>query len=316
MGTVGYMSPEQVRGEKAGAPSDIFSLGCVLYEAVTGRRAFPGKSAGDTMAAILKEDPPAIADTGIAGARGTGTSDRALSGEESRAAISFRPRLGVCPEGHVQRGWREAQHRQDPSHGMRLRATLRARGCRRDSRGRGIVLLAQSHCQQHRLAGRSAVRQHGRQCRRRLPERRNHREPDGQPFRTAQLESDVAQRGVRVQRQGSGCPNGGTGVGRARGAHRPDYAARRQPHCERGVGGRRGQQPPVGRAIRSQAGRRAGGAKRHRASDRGEAAAASEQRPDGAHDEAPDRQPRSVSALSERPLLRGSIYARKAWTRA
>jgi serine/threonine protein kinase len=64
LGTAGYMSPEQVRGEKAGAPSDIFALGCVLYEAVTGRRAFPGKSAGETMAAILKEDPPAIADSG------------------------------------------------------------------------------------------------------------------------------------------------------------------------------------------------------------------------------------------------------------
>ena len=65
MGSSGYMSPEQVRGEKAGAPSDIFSLGSVLYEAVTGRRAFPGKSAGDTMAAILKDDPPAIVDTGV-----------------------------------------------------------------------------------------------------------------------------------------------------------------------------------------------------------------------------------------------------------
>src|ERR1700734_1678079 len=65
MGTAGYMSPEQVRGEKADAPSDIFSLGCVLYEAVTGRRAFSGKSAGDTMAAILKDDPPAIVDTGV-----------------------------------------------------------------------------------------------------------------------------------------------------------------------------------------------------------------------------------------------------------
>jgi serine/threonine-protein kinase len=65
MGSTGYMSPEQVRGEKAGAPSDIFSLGSVLYEAVTGRRAFPGKSAGDTMAAILKDDPPAIVDSGV-----------------------------------------------------------------------------------------------------------------------------------------------------------------------------------------------------------------------------------------------------------
>jgi serine/threonine-protein kinase len=63
LGTVGYMSPEQVRGERADASSDIFSLGCVLYEAVAGRRAFSGKSAADTMAAILKEDPPAITDT-------------------------------------------------------------------------------------------------------------------------------------------------------------------------------------------------------------------------------------------------------------
>ena len=63
-GTPGYMSPEQVRGEPADAPSDIFSLGCVLYEAVTGRRAFAGKSAGDTMAAILKENPLPIAETG------------------------------------------------------------------------------------------------------------------------------------------------------------------------------------------------------------------------------------------------------------
>jgi eukaryotic-like serine/threonine-protein kinase len=63
-GTIGYMSPEQVRGDEVGPSSDIFSLGCVLYEAVTGRRAFAGKSAGDTMAAILKEDPTPIADTG------------------------------------------------------------------------------------------------------------------------------------------------------------------------------------------------------------------------------------------------------------
>ncbi|SPE38717.1 Serine/threonine protein kinase with TPR repeats [Candidatus Sulfopaludibacter sp. SbA6] len=64
MGTVGYMSPEQVRGEKAEETSDIFSLGCVLYEMVAGRRAFSGKSAGDTMAAILQAEPPAIAESG------------------------------------------------------------------------------------------------------------------------------------------------------------------------------------------------------------------------------------------------------------
>jgi Tol biopolymer transport system component len=58
MGTLGYMSPEQVRGRPADARSDIFSFGAILYEMLSGRRAFQGDSAADTMSAILKEDPP------------------------------------------------------------------------------------------------------------------------------------------------------------------------------------------------------------------------------------------------------------------
>jgi Tol biopolymer transport system component len=58
MGTVGYMSPEQVRGQPLDSRSDIFSFGAILYEMLSGRRAFRGGSAADTMAAILKEDPP------------------------------------------------------------------------------------------------------------------------------------------------------------------------------------------------------------------------------------------------------------------
>jgi serine/threonine protein kinase/Tfp pilus assembly protein PilF len=60
MGTPGYMSPEQVRGQPASASSDIFSLGCVLYELLTGRRAFAGPTAAASMAAILSEEPPGI----------------------------------------------------------------------------------------------------------------------------------------------------------------------------------------------------------------------------------------------------------------
>lgn len=64
LGTVGYMAPEQVRGETVDSRSDIFSLGCVLYELATGRRAFEGKSAADVMSAILREDPPDLVAAG------------------------------------------------------------------------------------------------------------------------------------------------------------------------------------------------------------------------------------------------------------
>jgi serine/threonine protein kinase/Tol biopolymer transport system component len=65
MGTVGYMSPEQVRGQTADHRSDIFSFGCVLYEMISGQRAFQRDSSVETMNAILKEDPPEISQTRV-----------------------------------------------------------------------------------------------------------------------------------------------------------------------------------------------------------------------------------------------------------
>lgn len=63
LGTAGYMSPEQVRGKAADARSDIFSFGAILYEMLSGNRAFRGESSADTMSAILKEDPPDLSET-------------------------------------------------------------------------------------------------------------------------------------------------------------------------------------------------------------------------------------------------------------
>ncbi len=60
VGTIGYMSPEQARGRHSDQRSDIFALGSVLYEMLSGRRAFDGETAADTLTAILKEDPPAL----------------------------------------------------------------------------------------------------------------------------------------------------------------------------------------------------------------------------------------------------------------
>ena len=57
IGTVGYMAPEQVRGQETDHRTDIFAAGAILYEMISGRRAFHGKSSADTMSAILNDDP-------------------------------------------------------------------------------------------------------------------------------------------------------------------------------------------------------------------------------------------------------------------
>src|SRR5262245_43051205 len=63
MGTVGYMSPEQLKGQPVDHRSDIFSFGSILYEMLSGRRAFRGDSMAETMSAILREDPPDLSET-------------------------------------------------------------------------------------------------------------------------------------------------------------------------------------------------------------------------------------------------------------
>ena len=60
MGTVGYMSPEQLRGQGVDGRTDIFAFGAILYEMLAGRRAFEKPTSAETMAAILNEEPPAI----------------------------------------------------------------------------------------------------------------------------------------------------------------------------------------------------------------------------------------------------------------
>ncbi len=65
LGTINYMSPEQARGEPAGPSSDIFSLGSVLYEMLTGNRPFERETAPETMTAILREDPPEVSSADV-----------------------------------------------------------------------------------------------------------------------------------------------------------------------------------------------------------------------------------------------------------
>jgi len=63
IGTAGYMSPEQVRGRAVDHRADIFSFGAILYEMLSGRRAFYGETDADTTSAVLKEDPPNLSET-------------------------------------------------------------------------------------------------------------------------------------------------------------------------------------------------------------------------------------------------------------
>jgi eukaryotic-like serine/threonine-protein kinase len=63
LGTVGYMSPEQVRAQPLDARSDIFSFGAILYEMLSGQRAFHGDTPADTMSSILKEEPAELSST-------------------------------------------------------------------------------------------------------------------------------------------------------------------------------------------------------------------------------------------------------------
>jgi serine/threonine protein kinase len=60
LGTFQYMSPEQIEGQDADARSDIWSLGCLLYEALTGKHAFEGKTQASLVSAIIKDQPPSI----------------------------------------------------------------------------------------------------------------------------------------------------------------------------------------------------------------------------------------------------------------
>jgi eukaryotic-like serine/threonine-protein kinase len=107
MGTVGYMSPEQARGLTADARTDIWALGCIAYEMLTGRRAFPGATASDVIAAILEREPE--------------LSDARLSGFERRLiarCLAKDPRRRYHDAGDVALAIEDASSTGTPDVGI------------------------------------------------------------------------------------------------------------------------------------------------------------------------------------------------------
>jgi serine/threonine protein kinase/tetratricopeptide (TPR) repeat protein len=106
LGTVGYMAPEQVRGEPADPRADIFALGCILYEMLSGSRAFVRDTPADTIAAILKEEPPELSRTGAV------------------VPVELERTIGRCLEKHPQSRFQSASdlafalrsHQSTPDH--------------------------------------------------------------------------------------------------------------------------------------------------------------------------------------------------------
>ncbi len=116
MGTASYMAPEQVRGEPADPRTDIFAFGAVLYEMLSGVRAFGRDTAAETMTAVLKDDPPEFLQFGASCFSGARTHCAAMPGEKPGAAFPVGARSLVCAGVPYQ----EARP-------VRRSATLRAR---------------------------------------------------------------------------------------------------------------------------------------------------------------------------------------------
>ena len=103
VGTPGYVSPEQLRGLPATPRSDVFALGAVLYEMLSGQRAFKGATKADTLAAILEHDPPPMALPGRPVPAGSRQARQAVSGEGPGRPLPVGARRGLRARRDLER---------------------------------------------------------------------------------------------------------------------------------------------------------------------------------------------------------------------
>ena len=229
LGTVGFMSPEQVRGEAVDPRSDIFSFGAVLFEMLSGVRAFRRDSAVETMNAILKDDPPDLSGMGRGSRRGR--AHRApVPGEARRGPLPLGPRSRararsglVRGVGSIARSRRRRRRRSSLRLGEASQDAL-AGGARRDGAGgRGPILGSRpssgpARGRRHRLDGGAALRERRRRPGPRVPERRRGRRPPQRALATPRSQGHRAQHELSLQGQ-RGRPTKGGARSRASGRY-------------------------------------------------------------------------------------------------
>ena len=136
IGTVGYLSPEQARGDPADHRSDIFSLGAVLYEMLTGRRAFKGTSPAELLSSVLRDEPDDAVASPTRGSRTRSTSSSTTASR--RAPTSASSRRATWPS--TSTAWAAPRPRSAPTRSARCRDAAPGGGsCR--SALLGLVLL-------------------------------------------------------------------------------------------------------------------------------------------------------------------------------
>ena len=233
LGTAGYMSPEQAKGHEADHRSDLFGVGCILYELLTGRQAFEGETASEILAGVLKSEvdlsrlPPRINPPHRPAA--------ALPGEEPEEAMARRCRR--ARRGRVADGARHGRRRGE-GRGAATDVAARRADCggvvrRCGDRGRGRVDVeaggapadrALRHCDSRR----AQVHRTGPQTRRRLARRLASRVCGKQPAVLAwavgsRVRGDCRKRSRRRDAQ-SGVLSG-RGIDRLLDAVGPDHQA-------------------------------------------------------------------------------------------
>src|ERR1035441_7915946 len=186
LGTAAYMAPEQAEGRPLDERSDIFSLGAVLYEVVSGTRAFPGDSVAQVLSGVLRDDPPALQTTPALqqivrkclakrpADRFQSVTDLKAALEQARAPDAQRqPSIAVLPFANMS-GDKEQEYFSDGLAEEIINALAQIPGLKVTARTSAfsfkgkdlkVAQIANELGVQHILEGRSEERRVGKECR-------------------------------------------------------------------------------------------------------------------------------------------------------